>query len=216
MSNIKFLSVAESGAVFARSELEAASALAGVAHAMGTAPSFADWEKVRVEFQAAYCAVRPQQDAGNKAWSRIAARMNSEFGLEKPRAPSKAAADKAESRKTQAAAVAQAAALPSDKLAELAAAGDAVACDALKAQAKAKAKDAAKDAATMTKNVLAKVKAANPLAQHIAYLSANGDVAGLCTLICEDWPQLASAIVAKVTGTTKATRKTSDKKTAQS
>lgn len=199
----KFLTIAESGAAFARSEMDASAAIASVAHAMGTTPDFPTWEKVRAEFQAAYCAVRPQSDAGAKAWSRVAARMKSEFGLEKPRAPSKAAADKAESRKAAAAKVAQAATMSNEKLAELAAAGDVTAADALKAKAKAKAKEAAKDAATMTKNVLAKVKAANPLAQRIAYGAAQGDVAMLCTLICEEWPALASAIVAKVSGAEK-------------
>jgi hypothetical protein len=213
MTTAKFLTVAESGAVFARSEVEAATAIAGVAHAIGTAPTFADWEKIRAEFQAAYCAVRPQADGGAKAWSRVAARMSAEFGLEKPKAPSKAAADKAESRKAAAAKIAQAATLSTDKLAALAAAGDITAADALKVKAKVAEKSAKADAATMTKNVLAKVKTANPLAQRIAYLAAQGDAAGLCTLICEDWPALASAIVTKVSGANKPNRKISDKKT---
>lgn len=174
--------------------------------------SYADYTVARTEWKTAYAG--PSDTANDTAFSRALTKMNKYLTRTDaaifliPKSPSDTAKTKQAGREAEKAKVSTAAALPAATLAKKALAGDVVAVKALEVQAKAKAKAAKEKANELTKATIAKVKSANPLAQRIAYLSAQGDVSALCGLICSDWPALASAIAAKVNagGKTKAAK----------
>ena len=83
---------------FHASEIQADESVKTVALAMGTKPTFTLWNLVSTQWQSDYkAAAKCSEDASRKAWSRLAARMNKNYGLEKP------AAVTAESKKKAAA-----------------------------------------------------------------------------------------------------------------
>lgn len=179
--------------------------------------SYADYTVARTEWKTAYAG--PSDAANDTAFSRALTKMNKYLTRTDaavfliPKSPRDTAKTKQAGREAEKAKVSTAAALPAATLAKQALAGDVVAVKALEVQAKAKAKAAKEKANELTKATIAKVKSANPLAQRIAYLSAQGDVPALCALICTDWPVLASAIAAKVSAGGKAKITKGDKVT---
>ena len=72
----------------------------GMAKILGDSPSYDYWENCRKAFELAYRAKYPKfnEETANKAWTRIAKVMEKEFGLSKPKAPSKAAQGMSEKR----------------------------------------------------------------------------------------------------------------------
>lgn len=74
-----------------------------VARALGDDPTFDEWEQGHAEFIKAYTEARGcQEKTAENRWSFVVAEMNSQFGLEKPRKPTKEAARKAEKRSDEA------------------------------------------------------------------------------------------------------------------
>ena len=194
----KFLSVNESAALFAQSETLAGDALRSIAHALGTAPTFALWGEISADFKAAYIKTRPQADGGDQAWSRFARRLGCEYGLTKPKSEAKAAGDKAEARKAASAAINAAAALPVKTLAEKAAKGDVVAAKALESKAKAAQKAEAGKLKEVRDACVKEFRKGNELALRIGRAAAKGDETALVAMICGEWPALAAKIAAKV------------------
>lgn len=71
----------------------------GIARLMGDNPSLEIWEANRKAYVLAYQeAAKCGDNAADKAWSRMAAKMDSEFGLTKPKAKTAEAARKAKAR----------------------------------------------------------------------------------------------------------------------
>ncbi len=132
----------------------------GVAHVMGTAPTYDHWMAVQAAFIADYVAAKGcKEETARQRWVRVCAAMNegiegtpfTGFALEKPAKPSKAAEVKAEQRKgaaeTAAALIAAAGATTPQAILALSANADApVAAPVVAALAKA-AGSAASDAA---------------------------------------------------------------------
>jgi hypothetical protein len=74
---------------FANSEIMADDAVKSLAVILGTAPTFTLWGLISVAFQTEYKAAKKVNDeAAARGWQRLAARMNKDFGLSKPKAPS--------------------------------------------------------------------------------------------------------------------------------
>lgn len=77
-----------------------------LARILTTSPTLALWDGVKAAFCADYMAARGCTDkTADNRWSNVAARMESEFSLEKPKAVTPAAVKKSEQRETQAAKV---------------------------------------------------------------------------------------------------------------
>ena len=74
-----------------------------LAELLGIAPSHACWEAVRLAWLRKYMALKPQanEDSADRAWSRLAKRMEKETGLTKPPKPSSEAQRKAGKREEE-------------------------------------------------------------------------------------------------------------------
>jgi type II secretory ATPase GspE/PulE/Tfp pilus assembly ATPase PilB-like protein len=64
-----------------------------LAKLLGTEPTYAMWEGFRRAYERAYMSRKKNasEESANLSWGRLAKRMTKETGLEKPKAPSKAA-----------------------------------------------------------------------------------------------------------------------------
>jgi len=72
---------------FHASEIQGDEAVKTVAKALTERPTFTLWNLVSTQWQGDYkAAAKCSEDASRKAWSRLAARMNKNYGLEKPAA----------------------------------------------------------------------------------------------------------------------------------
>jgi hypothetical protein len=81
------VAVKQAAIAFHASEVQADESVKAVALAMGTKPTFTLWNLVSTQWQSDYkAAAKCSEDASRKAWSRLAARMNKNYGLEKPTA----------------------------------------------------------------------------------------------------------------------------------
>ena len=71
-----------------------------MAQVMGTEPTYAEWEAKRLAYVRKYMSRKPNanQDSADRAWSRLAKRMEKECGLTKPAKPSAEAQRKASKR----------------------------------------------------------------------------------------------------------------------
>lgn len=91
--------IREAAQQFAQSEVMGDNAVKMTATILGTAPTYTLWELVRSQFITAYMPARKcNESAADAAWGRMAKRMKADYGLEKPKAPSKAAGKKADQR----------------------------------------------------------------------------------------------------------------------
>ena len=94
MNTFNVDAVKEAAINFASSEVMADDAVKAITKEMGTAPTFTLWGLVSAQFKVAYKEARKAtDDAVEKAWSRMAARMKAAYGMEKPKAPSVKAAN---------------------------------------------------------------------------------------------------------------------------
>lgn len=64
-----------------------------LAKALGTDPTYAKWESFRMAYERGYLSRKKNasEESANLSWGRLVKRMTKETGLEKPKAPSKAA-----------------------------------------------------------------------------------------------------------------------------
>lgn len=71
-----------------------------LAKLLGTDPTYAMWEGFRKAYERAYMSRKKNasEESANLSWGRLAKRMTKETGLEKPKAPSKAAQGMSEKR----------------------------------------------------------------------------------------------------------------------
>lgn len=106
-----YAAVQESAQLFATSEYKGGELLAKF---LGATPTYDQWETARMQWIKAYAESRAKvsgdctPEASQKAWERAASLLKAFFELEKPKAPSKSAVVKAESRakaKTEAASI---------------------------------------------------------------------------------------------------------------
>jgi hypothetical protein len=89
---------------FARSEVLGAEAVKALAKVLGDTPTFTRWDLVFTDWKLAYAGEKGcSAEAAQKAAERMAHRLNVAYGLEKPKAESKAAKAKAEQREGKAA-----------------------------------------------------------------------------------------------------------------
>jgi hypothetical protein len=78
----------------------------GIAEAFGTDPTFDEWEAGAAEFKTAYATARGCQDStAVNRWSFVCKELKDQYGMDKPRKPTEAAAKKAEQRGEKAAKV---------------------------------------------------------------------------------------------------------------
>lgn len=78
----------------------------GIARAFGEEPTFDEWEQGAAEFRSAYAEARGCTEAtAVNRWSFVCKELKEQFGLEKPRKPTEAAAKKAEQRSEKSAKV---------------------------------------------------------------------------------------------------------------
>lgn len=89
------------GAMFARSEIDAAESLEVFARAVGTTPSYEVWQAERINFVNGYVSIKPHAkgDSADKAFQRFKDRVVERFAIVVPKATSEAAIKKAAERK---------------------------------------------------------------------------------------------------------------------
>lgn len=128
---IEIVSFESAGTVCALADGAHESAVSEFARILTAAPTYDAWESARMAWRAGYASQRPGISAAalDKAWSRFALRL-SDIGLDKPKAPTKAAAEKrteraaapvyesADKAREVSQAYATAAAMPADKRAD--------------------------------------------------------------------------------------------------
>ena len=89
---------------FARSEVLGDEAVKALAKVLGDTPTFTRWDLTFADWKLAYAGEKKcTPEAAQKAAERMAHRLNVAYGLEKPKAESKAAKAKAEQREGKAA-----------------------------------------------------------------------------------------------------------------
>ena len=89
------------GAMFARSEIDAAESLEVFARAVGTTPTYEVWQAERINFVNGYVSIKPHAkgDSADKAFQRFKDRVVERFAIVVPKATSEAAIKKAAERK---------------------------------------------------------------------------------------------------------------------
>lgn len=95
---------AESGKLFACSEIDAHKALELFARDIGESPSYASWIASRTEWVNGYIETKPQAkgNSADQAFSRFARRLADAFGITAPKAQTEAATKKAAERQAKA------------------------------------------------------------------------------------------------------------------
>lgn len=89
------------GSAFAESELSADGALLNFARRLGDNPTFEFWEAGRLAWQKGYSMAKVYEidsDATTKAWSRFTSRLNTTYGMSKPKKATIVAEAKADQR----------------------------------------------------------------------------------------------------------------------
>jgi hypothetical protein len=91
------------GAAEARTSLDRLESASQYAKALGTNPTFVQWEAMRAKWVEGYHTVKPDtsSNAGDKAFSTFARYLNELYGIDKPKSTSAAAQKKAEERKAE-------------------------------------------------------------------------------------------------------------------
>lgn len=97
------------GEMFARSEIEASTALEHHARALGVEPTYEHWNNCRIDWINAYVRTKPQAkgNSADAAFKRFKARLTDTYGIEAPKAQSEAAVKKAAERAKKAEALEQ-------------------------------------------------------------------------------------------------------------
>lgn len=100
---------AESGKLFACSEIDAHKALELFARDIGEAPTYASWIASRTEWVNGYIETKPQAkgNSADQAFARFARRLADTFGITAPKAQTEAATKKAAEREAKAEKLAQ-------------------------------------------------------------------------------------------------------------
>ena len=90
----------KSGALFAKSEIEAGQALEIYARELGTEPSYSAWIANRTDWVNGYVTEKPQAkgNSAEQAFSRFARRLNESFGIVAPKAQTEVSIKKANER----------------------------------------------------------------------------------------------------------------------
>jgi hypothetical protein len=93
----------DAGAKEARTSLDRLSSAESYAKALGTNPTFIQWESMRVKWVEGYHSIKPDTtaNAGDKAFNSFAKYLSELYGIDKPKSTSAAAVKKAEERKAQ-------------------------------------------------------------------------------------------------------------------
>lgn len=93
----------ECGMLFSRNTHDRVEIVSRAAKALGTTPTYDEWEASRAQFVDAYMLDNPLNtaNAADKAWSTVARMLKALYELEKPASPSPEAAKKAEQRSTK-------------------------------------------------------------------------------------------------------------------
>ena len=91
----------DAGAKEARTSLDRLSSAESYAKALGTNPTFIQWESMRVKWVEGYHSIKPDttSNAGDKAFNGFAKYLSELYGIDKPKSTSAAAVKKAEERK---------------------------------------------------------------------------------------------------------------------
>jgi hypothetical protein len=89
------------GAGEARTSLDRLASAEGYARALGSNPTFLQWESMRTKWVEGYHSVKPDtsSNAGDKAFNSFAKYLSELYGIDKPKSTSAAAVKKAEERK---------------------------------------------------------------------------------------------------------------------
>jgi hypothetical protein len=89
------------GAGEARTSLDRLASAEGYARALGSNPTFLQWESMRAKWVEGYHSVKPDttSNAGDKAFNGFAKYLSELYGIDKPKSTSAAAVKKAEERK---------------------------------------------------------------------------------------------------------------------
>jgi len=89
------------GAMFARSEIDAAESLEVFARAVGENPTYEVWQAERINFVNGYVSIKPHAkgDSADKAFQRFKDRVVERFAIVVPKSTSEAAIKKAAERK---------------------------------------------------------------------------------------------------------------------
>ena len=89
------------GAGEAKTSLDRLASAEGYARALGSNPTFLQWESMRAKWVEGYHSVKPDtsSNAGDKAFNGFAKYLSELYGIDKPKSTSAAAVKKAEERK---------------------------------------------------------------------------------------------------------------------
>jgi hypothetical protein len=100
---------AKSGALFAKSELDASQAMEIFARELGTEPNYTNWITNRTDWVNGYVTEKPQAkgNSADQAFTRFARRLNESFGIVAPKAQTEASIKKATERAKKAEELAQ-------------------------------------------------------------------------------------------------------------
>jgi len=101
MDEQQLATLTECGSRYANNKLERLAIAQDYARALGTDPTFAQYETARIAFVDGYCRANPENtgNAADAEFSRFAGMLKDLFGLEKPKSTSAAAEKKAAERK---------------------------------------------------------------------------------------------------------------------
>ena len=91
---------AKSGALFAKSELDASQAMEIFARELGTEPNYTNWIANRTDWVNGYVTEEPQAkgNSADQAFTRFARRLNESFGIVAPKAQTEVSIKKANER----------------------------------------------------------------------------------------------------------------------
>lgn len=90
----------KSGALFAKSEIDASQALEIYARELGTEPNYTNWIANRTDWVNGYTTEKPQAkgNSADQAFTRFAKRLNESFGIVAPKAQTEVSIKKANER----------------------------------------------------------------------------------------------------------------------
>ena len=90
----------KSGALFAKSEIDASQAMEIYARELGTEPSYTNWIANRTDWVNGYTTEKPQAkgNSADQAFTRFARRLNESFGIVAPKAQTEVSIKKANER----------------------------------------------------------------------------------------------------------------------
>lgn len=90
----------KSGALFAKSEIDASQAMEIYARELGTEPSYTDWIANRTDWVNGYVTEKPQAkgNSADQAFTRFTRRLNESFGITAPKAQTEVSIKKANER----------------------------------------------------------------------------------------------------------------------